>query len=183
MTSVFEIKVTWRPPGYGRRSPIQELVIESNPYAPPQAADAFTSAEANAIRRIRPATTGLILMLSVQSLGYALASVVALAMLTFGMTVNATFLGISFAVVHFFAMIFMIQSMRNVRRLQGLRNGRIAAGLACIPFVSPAIWIGIPLGVWLIVVLLNRDVAAAFQSASVANGEPNDATERQSRAF
>ncbi|MDX1927468.1 MAG: hypothetical protein SFV81_13180 [Pirellulaceae bacterium] len=122
-------------------------------------------------------------MLSVQSLGYALAGVAVLVMLTVGMTINATFLGIAFAVFHFFAMIFMIQSMRNVRCLRGLRNGRIAAGLACVPFVSPAIWIGIPLGVWLVVVLLDRDVAAAFQSASDEDGEPSDAPESPSRAF
>ncbi|GAA5504578.1 hypothetical protein Rcae01_00017 [Novipirellula caenicola] len=142
----------------------QDPVTEINPYHPPQATDAVESLEAIAIRRIRPSTTGLILMLSVQSFGYAVAGVVALAMLVLGETVDATLLGVSFAVVHFFVMIFMIRSMLNVRRLRGLRNGRLAAGLACIPFVSPAIWIGIPLGVWLALVLFKQDVAAAFES-------------------
>lgn len=179
----FPMDSTLGDPGYGHRSPIQESVIESNPYAPPQAAVAVRSPKANAIRRIRPSTTGLILMLSVQSFGYAVAGVVALAMLALGETVDATFFGICFAVVHFFAMIFMIRSMQNVRRLQGLRNGRIAAGLASIPFVSPAIWIGIPLGVWLFVVLFKRDVAAAFHTTETEDGEPSDAPESASRAF
>ena len=158
-------------------------MIESNPYAPPQDDNPVRSPEANAIRSIRPSTTGLILMLSVQSFGYAIAGVVASAMLAFGKTVDATFSGICFAVVHFSAMIFMIRSMRNVRRLHGLRNGRIAAGLACIPFVSPAIWIGIPLGIWLSVVLSKKDVAAAFDTAKMKDGEPSDAPESASRAF
>ncbi|ELP33243.1 hypothetical protein RBSWK_02810 [Rhodopirellula baltica SWK14] len=88
----------------------------------------------------------------------------AVAMLALGETVGATTFGICVAVAHFFAMIFMIRSMRRVRRLQDLRNGRIAAVLACIPFVSPAIWIGIPLGIWLSVVLFKKDVAEAFDT-------------------
>ncbi|WDQ14942.1 hypothetical protein [Rhodopirellula sp. P2] len=119
-------------------------------------------------------------MLSVQSFGYAIAGIVALAMLALGETVDATLFGICFAVVHFFAMIFMIQSMRHVRRLQGLRNGRIAAGLACIPFISPAIWIGIPLGIWLSVILFKDDVAAAFHETNAEDGEPSVATEAAS---
>jgi uncharacterized membrane protein YhaH (DUF805 family) len=158
-------------------------VIESNPYAPPQIAEAVKSPEEIAIRRIRPSTTGLILMLSVQSFGYAIAGVVAVAMLALGETVGATTFGICFAVAHFFAMIFMIRSMRRVRRLQDLRNGRIAAVLACIPFVSPAIWIGIPLGIWLSVVLFKKDVATAFDTAMLKTGEPSDAPESASRAF
>ena len=122
-------------------------------------------------------------MLSVQSVGYAIAGIVALAMLALGETVDATLFGICFAVVHFFTMIFMIQSMRNVRRLHGLHNGRIAAGLACVPFISPAIWIGIPLGIWLSVVLFKKDVAAAFHAANVKDGEPSDARESASRKF
>ncbi|MEM1224912.1 MAG: hypothetical protein AAGJ40_04415 [Planctomycetota bacterium] len=119
-------------------------------------------------------------MLSVQSFGYAIAGIVALAMLALGETVDATLFGIGFAIVHFFAMIFMIQSMRHVRRLKGLRNGRIAAGLACVPFISPAIWIGIPLGIWLSVVLFDRDVTTAFREANSNDGEPSVATEAAS---
>jgi hypothetical protein len=155
-------------------------VIELNPYNPPQTFDAVESRDATAIRRIRPPTTGLIFMLSVQSFGYAIAGIVALAMLALGETVDATLFGICFAVVHFFAMIFMIQSMRHVRRLQGLHNGRIAAGLACVPFISPAIWIGISLGIWLSVVLFKNDVAAAFHETNAEDGEPSVATEAAS---
>ena len=148
-------------------------MIELNPYNPPQTFDAVESRDATAIRRIRLPTTGLIFMLSVQSFGYAIAGLVALAMLALGETVDATLFGICFAVVHFFAMIFMIQSMRHVRRLRGLRNGRIAAGLACVPFISPAIWIGIPLGIWLSLVLFKKDVAAAFHETNAKDGEPS----------
>lgn len=158
-------------------------MIESNPYAPPQTGEAVNSPEENAIRGIRSSTTELILMLSVQLFGYAIAGVVAVAMLGLGETVRATTFGICFAVAHFFAMIFMIRSMRRVRRLQELRNGRIAAVMACIPFVSPAIWICIPLGIWLSVVLFNKEVAAAFDTAMLKTGEPTDAPESASRAF
>ena len=79
-------------------------------------------------------------MLAVQSFGYAVAGAFALGALTLGRSVDATLLGVCFAVVHFFVMIFMIRSMQRIRRLQDLRNGRIAAWLACAPFISPAIW-------------------------------------------
>lgn len=118
-------------------------------------------------------------MLSVQSFGYALAAAIALGAMALRMPVDATFFGVCFAVMHFSLMIFMIRSMRRVRRLQGLRNGRIAAGLACIPFVSPAIWIGIPFGIWLSVVLSKQDVAAVFQSANIKGGEPTDVSDRR----
>jgi len=116
-------------------------------------------------------------MLSIQSIGYAVAGVMALGALVLGRPVDASLFGVCFAVVHFFAMIFMIRSMRRVRRLQCLRDGRVAAGLACIPFVSPAIWIGIPLGVWLSVILSKHDVASAFNTANRNDGEPSVATE------
>ncbi|MEZ6101572.1 MAG: hypothetical protein R3E01_21775 [Pirellulaceae bacterium] len=86
---------------------------------------------------------------------------------------DVTLFGVCFAVGHFFAMIFMIRSMRRIRRLEGLRSGRVAAGLACVPFVSPLIWIGIPLGIWLSFVLSKQDVAAAFHSEKKTDGEQN----------
>ena len=135
---------------------------KSNPYASPQSSHVDVPLEAAAIRKIRPPTTGLMVMLVIQSVGYVFAGVIALGEWVLGEPVGATIIGACLAVLHFFAMAFMIRAMCRIRRLQDLRNGRFAAVLACVPFITPAIWIGIPLGVWLSIILSNDDVAEAF---------------------
>jgi hypothetical protein len=48
-------------------------------------------------------------------------------------------------------------------RLQGYRNAMTGAVLAVIPVCSPCFVLGIPFGIWAIVVLLRTDVRARFQ--------------------
>jgi hypothetical protein len=42
------------------------------------------------------------------------------------------------------------------------RVAQIAAMIACVPFLSPAIWLGIPFGIWALIVLQRKDVRRAF---------------------
>ena len=48
-------------------------------------------------------------------------------------------------------------------RLRGYRNAMAAAVLAVIPVCSPCFVLGIPFGIWALVVLLRADVRAKFQ--------------------
>lgn len=49
-------------------------------------------------------------------------------------------------------------------QLHGYRNAMAAAVLALIPICSPCFVLGIPFGIWAIVLLLRADVRARFQS-------------------
>jgi hypothetical protein len=53
-----------------------------------------------------------------------------------------------------------------MRRGTNYKVALISAILGCIPFLSPAIYFGIPFGIWALVVLRRPDVRAAF----AANG-------------
>jgi hypothetical protein len=46
-----------------------------------------------------------------------------------------------------------------------------AAVLACVPMISPMIWIGIPFGVWAVIVLRRPSVRAAFADIVVSDND------------
>jgi hypothetical protein len=48
-----------------------------------------------------------------------------------------------------------------------------AAALACIPMLSACMWMGIPFGIWALVVLRRSDVRAAFQAYGTVATFPN----------
>jgi hypothetical protein len=47
-----------------------------------------------------------------------------------------------------------------------------AAILACIPFLTPIIYYGIPLGIWMLLALLRKDVKAWFDAQSSSQSLP-----------
>lgn len=116
------------------------------------------------VRRIKGPSTGLILLLAIQIVGYIAAGLIAIATLAIGSPVGASPIEMCLAAAHFLMMLFMLRAMLQIRRLEELRNGRIAAGIACIPVLSPWIWIGIPFGLWLSVVLARSETAEAFEA-------------------
>ena len=84
--------------------------------------------------------------------------------------VDATPIGLCLMLAHLLVMGFMLRSVLRIRRLTELRNGRIAAGIACIPFVTPLLWMGIPLGIWLSWILSRPSTALAFQTEQSTDG-------------
>jgi hypothetical protein len=52
----------------------------------------------------------------------------------------------------------------EILRLRNYRSALTAAILACIPICSPCVLIGIPFGIWAIVVLRQPGTIAAFQA-------------------
>lgn len=50
----------------------------------------------------------------------------------------------------------------QMRRMRSLQFCRVAAIAACIPYLSPFIFIGIPLGIWAAVVLFQKSTAEEF---------------------
>jgi hypothetical protein len=53
-------------------------------------------------------------------------------------------------------------------RLRSLTMARMSAALACIPLLTPLVVAGLPFGVWLLVVLFQRETTAAFQRLELA---------------
>lgn len=50
----------------------------------------------------------------------------------------------------------------RMRDLRWLRVSQAAALIACIPYATPFVWIGVPFGIWATFVLFRKDVAAEF---------------------
>ncbi len=46
--------------------------------------------------------------------------------------------------------------------LESYRMARVGSILACIPFVTPFIWLGIPFGIWALRLLADSEVRGAF---------------------
>lgn len=136
--------------------------MDTNPYQPPAHEGLTADTRSATVRRIKGPSTGLILLLAIQIVGNIVAGLIATATLAIGSPVGASPIELCLAAAHFLTMMFMLRSLLQIRRLQQLRNGRIAAGLACVPFLSPWIWIGIPFGVWLSIVLAKPETAEAF---------------------
>jgi hypothetical protein len=53
-------------------------------------------------------------------------------------------------------------------RFRSLTIARVAAALACVPLFTPLLVAGLPFGVWLLVVLLQRETAAEFHRLAAA---------------
>ncbi|MEM8670397.1 MAG: hypothetical protein AAGG48_22925 [Planctomycetota bacterium] len=136
--------------------------MESNPYQPPIEQSSLCDSREATIRRIRGPSTGIILLLIIQIVGYCIAGLIlSIELLTRNMS-PASPLEIVLAVGHVAITAFMLRAMVSIRRLRHLRSGRVAAGLACIPMVSPLFWVGIPFGIWLSVVLASSETASEF---------------------
>ena len=56
----------------------------------------------------------------------------------------------------------------NMRRGKRYRLAVAAAVLACVPILSPAIYLGIPFGLWALVSLLRRSTREAFHAIPTA---------------
>ncbi|MEM6473885.1 MAG: hypothetical protein AAF802_30295 [Planctomycetota bacterium] len=46
--------------------------------------------------------------------------------------------------------------------LESYRMARVGSILACVPFVTPFIWLGIPFGIWALRLLADAEVRGAF---------------------
>jgi len=51
-------------------------------------------------------------------------------------------------------------------RFRGYRNAVVASVISLIPFCSPVVLLGIPFGLWALVLLCQAEVQAAFESTA-----------------
>ena len=70
------------------------------------------------------------------------------------------------AVIYFLflpATIIILLGMHQMLHVRNLTRCRVAAILACIPFLTPLVFVGIPFGIWAVIVLYLPSTAAEFE--------------------
>ena len=75
-------------------------------------------------------------------------------------TFSTIYIGIN--ALHFICLILIAVGAAKMGHLESRTMGRIGAVLACIPLVTPFGIMGIPFGIWSLVLLRDPEVAKAF---------------------
>lgn len=117
-------------------------------------------------RRVSRPGTALLIMGSIAAVFPAIAIV--------GWLFNLLYIGFNAVVASnllvsllFFACSVMISiGGGKMASMESYRLARLGAILACIPFVTPFIFLGIPFGIWALVLLYDPEVKAAFEAMS-----------------
>lgn len=141
--------------------------MEVNPYQSPAEAASEPVAQEPATRKLRGPTMGLILLSGMSLIG-CLLGVLALPVTVLE---KAYLLGvidyqnIGLAVLEFFLILpnsVILYGAYQARKGKAYRWAMAAAILGCIPILSPGLYFGIPLGIWMLIVLRRTDVRACF---------------------
>jgi glucose-6-phosphate-specific signal transduction histidine kinase len=131
-----------------------------NPYASPAAADSVeVDARRAALARLRGPSLGLLLLAGMWSVGLIHSLIVIVLLLSGTHEISQVHVIQSLCVLPSCFIVYGAWCMRRGRRY---RLALAAAVLASIPVLSPCIWMGIPFGVWALVVLRRPGVRAAF---------------------
>lgn len=135
----------------------------TNPYAPPSG-DATLHVETREgikARVSRPATA-LIVMASIQSVFVAIYLVSAVVVLAQGGSVSDDAVGLAIGSLQFVCLILIAVGAAKLGFLESHRLARLGSSLACIPFITPFVIVGIPFGIWSLRLLADPDVRGAF---------------------
>lgn len=132
-----------------------------------------TDASAEAASRVQGPAVGLIVTAALGMAGQAVVILVNLlgagvgaaaggeqafaGLMQGGVAIASGFLGILFGVV-------VLLGALKMRKLESHGFAIAASIIAMIPCISPCCFLGIPMGIWALVVLLNEDVKAGFQA-------------------
>lgn len=135
----------------------------TNPYAPPTSNMTLDvdSREAIKSRVSRPATA-LIIMASTQSVAVAIYLVSAAVIVARGGSVSDDIFGLAIGALQFVALLLIAVGAAKLGFLESHRLARLGSLLACIPFITPFIFIGIPFGIWSLRLLADPAVRDAF---------------------
>jgi hypothetical protein len=71
-------------------------------------------------------------------------------------------IGILTGIIAIICGVVVLLGAMKMKNLQSWAFSLVAAILAAVPCLSPCCCIGLPVGIWAIVVLVNKDVKAAF---------------------
>jgi hypothetical protein len=144
-----------------------------NPYASPSAIG-----EQNDRGHARKALRGPSLVLLILGLGWGggvillaiVATLVVIVMLARGINVEIGDVVDTRGALQLLAALpscFVAYGAWCMRRGIRYRVSVVASILACIPLISPMVWIGIPFGIWAVIVLRRPEVRAAFATRQI----------------
>jgi hypothetical protein len=141
---------------------------EDNPYSPPtQPIESELDLVARARRELGRPATAIIVMASIHSVfdslplvNYAIMSISGARLYSGTEWLIPTFL---LFCVHVFQSICGAKMVLESRWM-----GYVGAILVCIPFLSPFVFLGIPFGIWALVLLQQEHIRLAFEMANTA---------------
>jgi hypothetical protein len=146
---------------------------QANPYASPVETREFDARQV-ALRPLRGPSLALLIMGIVWGGGAVLFAVVAVVFVSVILLTRSDVevgdlfnLRESFQLFAALPSCFIAYGAWCMRRGVRYRISMTAAILACIPMISPTIWIGIPFGIWAVIVLRRTDVREAFTAPRI----------------
>lgn len=139
----------------------------TNPYAPPSEISPQHSGTRQAVfsRVSRPATA-LIIMASIQSAMIAIVLVSSLVVYAREGSVPGGVVALSLYGAQMLGLIVIAIGAAKLGFLESRKLAMLGACLACIPFITPFVFVGIPFGVWALRLLRDPTVAAAFPDST-----------------
>jgi len=138
-------------------------VPESNPYAAPQAAPGDPPPGTNATwNPLKIPAIGLLLMGFVSLTAFPIRWVLAVEQRGQIFQTNIPQLLMIVEVGMLLAQFFVIWGALHMVRLRNFRMARRAAILSCVPLLTPCLVLGLPFGLWTLVLLLRPRVRASF---------------------
>jgi hypothetical protein len=151
------------------------LSPQTNPYAAPQPVADFGEDERQAaLRKVRGPSMGLLVLAISWALLGGVGMLVMLATMVLVLQIDwsdksrlpgdgPTLMECATLVLSGAAAGFIAYGAWSMRRGRRYRISVAAAILACIPVISPWMYVGIPFGIWALLVLRKPDVRAAFK--------------------
>jgi hypothetical protein len=142
-----------------------------NPYAAPRSIDPqVSSARRNSLAPLRIPSAALLILASLWGIAWLHAIFVHVVFVSGSQTLLRIAAGgqanLNFVLVSLAACAFIAFGALMMRRGKCYRLSMAAAIIACIPALSPWIYIGIPFGIWAVIVLRRPSVRAAFADAT-----------------
>ena len=119
--------------------------------------------------RLRRPATALVIMSSIQSVLLSISLFSFTFMLNRGKIIGNEPLAIIGGLTYLVALIVICVGAAKMGHLESLRMAHISAILSCIPAVSPFYVIGIPFGIWSLILLGNPKIQAAFEDVRIQN--------------
>lgn len=141
--------------------------MEINPYQSPTAEASDPPLPESPLRKLRGPTMGLLVLSCMMFFGCLINCAFFLPAYIVGVGVGGVNGGVREVEAFLcFALLFpnaaIFYGSYQARRGRAYRWALAAAILSCIPFLSPLFYFGIPLGVWMLLVLWRNDIRACF---------------------